>query len=349
MIYICIPAYNEARTIGVVLWKIRQVMAEFRRDYQILVLDDASTDDTHQVVTPYTRVLPLTVIRHEERRGYAASLEELFQEAVRRSNYPRRDLIVTIQADFTEDPDQIPALVKRIEAGADVVIGALKLEPRKSPRSVRWGRKLLLYLLRRMDWPEGISDPLSGFRAYRLITIRRALEAQNGQPLLTRQGWAANVEILRAVVPHARRLDETTVPVRYDRRSRGTRFRLWETFKEILSLTRAKQLPPPSATPPQESARSQEPKPRPRPHRRRSRPPAQASAAATATQSQAAQQNQAASPQGEKTPAAGSPAPAQQPASRSRNHRRPAPRRSSRPRGPAKSGGELENEAVGQP
>ena len=43
MIYICIPAYNEADTVGVLLWKIRRVMENFPRDYELLVLDDAST------------------------------------------------------------------------------------------------------------------------------------------------------------------------------------------------------------------------------------------------------------------------------------------------------------------
>jgi cellulose synthase/poly-beta-1,6-N-acetylglucosamine synthase-like glycosyltransferase len=46
VIYFCIPAHNEEQTVGVVLWKIRQVMLDFPRDYQILVADDASTDST---------------------------------------------------------------------------------------------------------------------------------------------------------------------------------------------------------------------------------------------------------------------------------------------------------------
>lgn len=124
MIYICIPAYNEERTIGVLLWKIRQVMTDFPRDYQILVVDDASTDATPEVLEPYTRILPLTVHRNAERQGYAASLERLIREAVQRSEYPKRDAIITLQGDFTEEPDEIPALIKRIEGGADVVNGA---------------------------------------------------------------------------------------------------------------------------------------------------------------------------------------------------------------------------------
>src|SRR5690606_17016401 len=190
VVYICIPAYNEARTIGVLLWKIRQVMAEFNRDYQLLVVDDASTDATPSVLEPYQRVLPLTVIRHAERRGYAASLEELLREAVRRSSYPRRDVIVTLQADFTEEPAEIPSFVKRIEGGADVVSSAARFEDSKAPRVVHWARRVLGFLVRRLRMPGTESDPFSGFRAYRVVCVKKALEGRGGAPILMRQGWA---------------------------------------------------------------------------------------------------------------------------------------------------------------
>ena len=59
MIYICIPSYNEAPTIGLLLWKIRQVFAGFPREYHLLVLDDGSSDSTAEVLERYTRVLRL--------------------------------------------------------------------------------------------------------------------------------------------------------------------------------------------------------------------------------------------------------------------------------------------------
>jgi len=77
MLYLCIPAYNEGPTVGLVLWNIHKVFSEFSREYEIIVVDDASDDSTTETLATYGRLLPLTVIRHEERQGYAASLDAL--------------------------------------------------------------------------------------------------------------------------------------------------------------------------------------------------------------------------------------------------------------------------------
>ena len=79
MIYVCVPVHNEARTAGLVLWKVRQVFTAFAREYQILACDDASTDGTADVLATYARVLPLEIVTHRQRQGYARSLEELLR------------------------------------------------------------------------------------------------------------------------------------------------------------------------------------------------------------------------------------------------------------------------------
>lgn len=214
-------------------------MSDFGRDYHILFLDDASTDRTLQVVEPYARVLPLEILRHKGyRHGYGPSLEELLREVVRRCDYPRRDVIVTIQADFTEDPEAIPPLVKRIEGGADLVVAARPSDGEVGPKAIRWLKKGLPWLERRYDFPDEISDPISSFRAYRVSVVKKALHARNGGPLLHRDGWGANVELLLVTAPHARRLEETTAAAHYDRRTRSSRLSLWQAARDFLGLLR---------------------------------------------------------------------------------------------------------------
>lgn len=241
------PAFDEAETVGVVLWKIRKVMEDFPRDYELMVLDDGSSDGTADVLAPYARVLPLTILRNQSRAGYAPSLERLIREAVGRASHPRRDVVVTLQADFTEAPEDIPSLVKLIEGGADVVEAAVTDPGASAPRAARWTRKGLPWLFRSMRLPEGARDPLSGFRAYRVSVLKRALAERNGDPLLSTEGWAANIELLLAVAPHARRTEVTEVSARPDRRRRETRFKPWTTVVDVWNLSRAvRRIPAPA-------------------------------------------------------------------------------------------------------
>src|SRR2546428_10230065 len=85
MIYVCVPVHKEAKTAGLVLWKVRQVFSAFPREYQLLVLDDASTDGTAQLLASYAKVLPMTTITHRQRQGYARSLEELLRLSPQRT------------------------------------------------------------------------------------------------------------------------------------------------------------------------------------------------------------------------------------------------------------------------
>jgi glycosyltransferase involved in cell wall biosynthesis len=231
MIYVCIPSYNEAPTIGLLLWKVRQVFAGFPREYQLLVLDDASNDTTAEVLERYTRVLPLTVNRHQERQGYAASVEELLRDAVERTDRPKRDAAVLMHADFTHGPNFIPDLVRRIESGADVVIAQSRLagEPSRTRRLVR---RLAPVLLRGVVSVPGVSDVVSGFSIFRLVTLRNAFRGQPA-PLLTTQGWAANAELYDRAARHARRVETITAIERNDLRQRPSRHNSWDAAMTI--------------------------------------------------------------------------------------------------------------------
>lgn len=237
MIYVCIPAHNEAATVGVLLWKLRRVLGEFGRDYKILVCDDASTDDTADVLSRYRRSLPLTVIRSEERIGYGRSVERLLREVAEVAPYPKRDCAVVLQGDFTERPEDVVSLVKVLEGGADIVAGSITLsaDPRV-PRPLRLARRFARLALGRTWRKAPVSDPVSGLRAYRVIVLRKAFRDRPDEPLVHAEGWAANVELLRALAPHARRISEAPQELRYDLQVRPSRFHAWRTLRALLPL-----------------------------------------------------------------------------------------------------------------
>jgi glycosyltransferase involved in cell wall biosynthesis len=259
MIYICVPSYNEAPTIGLLLWKVRQVFAGFPREYQLLVLDDGSQDGTAEVLERYTRVLPLTVVRHQDRRGYAAAVEDLLRLAVERTDRPKRDAAVLMHADFAHGPNFIPDLVRRIESGADIVIAQSKLEG-ESSRSRRLVRRLAPVLLRGVVSVPGVSDVVSGFAIFRLVTLRNAFRSQP-PPLLTTQGWAANAELYDRAARHARRVETIAAVERCDLRQRPSRLSSWDAALTVWRSRRPlRQLPAvlPGATTARDGSRQAE-------------------------------------------------------------------------------------------
>src|SRR5256712_10383943 len=233
MIYVCVPVHNEARTAGLVLWKVRQVFTAFPREYELLVLDDASTDDTREVLASYAKVLPMTIVTHRERRGYARSLEELLRLALQRTDRPKRDCAITLHADFVHAPETMEEMVKRLESGADLVVAEQYGARGNRPWPQRWARQRVPRLVRVGG---GVEDSISGVTALRLIVLRQATRAGEA-PLLTTEGWAANAELLARLGAHARRIEVVSSAARYDLKQRPSRSNPWQ---ELLAAWRSR-------------------------------------------------------------------------------------------------------------
>lgn len=238
VLYFCVPAHNEAPTVGLLLWRLRTVFQEHPREYEVLVYDDGSTDSTAERLAPYARVMPLTVLGGG-RVGYAAAVDALCREASRRTRYPRRDAVVLLQADFTDQPEHLPELVKRFDGGADVVIGERPADTAAVPAPVRTLRRLAPWVVRPFVHVDGVRDPFGTLRLLRVSVIRDLLKERGDAPIVEGEGWSANVDLLLRAAPHARRVETLELPPRYDVRERPSRIRPWADAMSLLRYARA--------------------------------------------------------------------------------------------------------------
>ena len=234
MIYVCVPVHNEVSTVGLVLWKVRQVFTAFQREYQIIACDDASSDGSGDVLASYARVLPLTIVKHRSRQGYARSLEELLRLALQRTDRPKRDCAITLHADFVHPPETMEEMVKRLESGADLVVAEQNGRGARSWPE-RWVRHWAPRLLR---VGSGVKDSISGFTALRLIVLRQASKG-SAEPLLTAEGWSANAELVARLAAHARRLETVPMAARYDLKRRPSRT---TPLQQLLAVWRSRGL-----------------------------------------------------------------------------------------------------------
>jgi glycosyltransferase involved in cell wall biosynthesis len=224
VLHICIPAFNEAQTIGVLLWRIRTVFQSYSREYEVVVYNDGSTDATADVIEPYAKVLPLMVLGGPAHRGYAAALDALCRAVSSRTRYPRRDAMIVMQGDFTDQPEYLPELVKRFEGGADVIVAERPLRSMQPPPA-RLLRRVAPWVTRPFVSVPGIEDPFGSYRLYRITVVRDLLKEAGDAPVVASEGWAANVEMLVKAARFARRMETVPVDPRYDLRERPTRVR----------------------------------------------------------------------------------------------------------------------------
>ena len=243
MLYICIPSFDEAPTVGVLLWKIRKVFQEFSREYEILVFNDGSTDSTAETLQPYTDVLPLTIMGEREHVGYARALDALCREVSRRTRYPRRDGLIVMQADFTDQPEHLPELIKRFEGGADLVVAERPpASPSDAPpKPVRWMRRVAPWLLRPFLSVPGISDPFGTFRLYRITLLRDLIRHAGDEPIVQGTVWAANVDLLVRTAAFARRIETVALQPRYDLRPRASRIHPWTDAVDLFRFGRTQR------------------------------------------------------------------------------------------------------------
>jgi glycosyltransferase involved in cell wall biosynthesis len=237
LLYICIPAYNESPTVGLLLWRLRSVMQEFAREYEILVYNDGSTDATAETLESYIEVLPLTVLGGGKHFGYARALDALVRAVSKRTRYPRRDGLLTMQADFTDRPEDLPELIKRFEGGADVVVGERQLTP-SWPSPARMLRRVAPLVTRPfVNLPE-VKDPFGTLRVYRISVLRDLLKDSGDQPIVRSDGWSANVELLVRSRRFARRIESMSFSPRYELRPRPSRVRPWHGALALLRSAR---------------------------------------------------------------------------------------------------------------
>jgi glycosyltransferase involved in cell wall biosynthesis len=227
VLHICIPVHNEASTIGLVLWRLRKVLQDGSREFAVLVYDDGSTDATAETLAPYKDVLPLTVLGGRERVGYARAVDALCRAVSAQTRYPRRDAIILMQGDFTDQPEHIPELMKRFDGGADLVLAARSATVADAPTPIRRLRWLSSWMARPFLTVPADADPFATMRLYRVGLVRDLIKAAGTQPITSGDVWAANAELLLRALPLSRRTESLPAPQRYDMRLRDSRVRPW--------------------------------------------------------------------------------------------------------------------------
>ena len=161
---VIVPVYNEAATLKPVLDKIRQYHSG-----EIVTIDDGSVDRSPEILDSYEGV---TVIRHDENRGYGATLISGFSYVVKN----RFDRVVTIDCDEQHEPALIPQMFDRLKEGVDVLSGSRYLSTGDSEDTAPADRRRVNVMVTKLinDLLElSLTDAFCGFKSYRVEALEK--------------------------------------------------------------------------------------------------------------------------------------------------------------------------------
>jgi glycosyltransferase involved in cell wall biosynthesis len=117
MLSLVVPIHNEEHSILPLYDRLTAVLAQVARPYEILFVDDASTDRSHELLAHLVETdHRLKVIRLRRNFGQTAALSAGFHEA-------KGDVIIAMDGDLQHAPEDIPALLKPLEEGFDIASG----------------------------------------------------------------------------------------------------------------------------------------------------------------------------------------------------------------------------------
>lgn len=227
MIYLLLPAYNEALTLPSLLEKVFAVPLELR----VIVVDDGSRDATAAVVDRYPQV---RLIRHDHNRGLGEAFRTLFRTAL--SEAKPDDLVVTMDADDTMCPDLIVTMLAEVNKGSDVVIASRFANGREVgvPPLRRLLSRLARFSLGLLFAVPNVRDYTCGYRMYRVSLLQQLARAQ--PDFFEASGFTATVELLLNLSLLRPTISEVPLVLRYDRKLGGSKMRVAATLYQYLLL-----------------------------------------------------------------------------------------------------------------
>jgi dolichol-phosphate mannosyltransferase len=215
---VVIPAYNEQENIEVLLQRVEAAMTQTGKPFEVIVVDDGSTDDTPRQLEVGLRQYPwLRVLRLRENCGQSAAFDAGFSAA-------RGEVIATLDADLQNDPQEIQRLLPMLD-GFDMITGWRK------DRQDSWFRRRQTRIANRIrNWisDETIEDSASSLKLYKRHCLEGLWMYRGMHRFFPTLVKLRGYSVLETPVKHGPRHAGTA---KY-----GLRNRAWSSFLDLLAV-----------------------------------------------------------------------------------------------------------------
>lgn len=215
---VIIPLLNEEEVLPILIAELRQALAAIPQRYEVILIDDGSTDGTPRELARIAEEWPeCRVMRFPKNRGQAAALLAGMRAA-------RGELLATMDGDGQNDPADIPRLLGSLD-GADMVAGVRR---RRRDSLLRRLMSRVANRVRRWFLQDGVSDTGCGLKVFRRDVVEAFIPIRTLYSFMPALAAAAGFRIAELPVNHRARLG--------GRSSYGLGVMLWRPFIDMLGI-----------------------------------------------------------------------------------------------------------------
>lgn len=228
---IILPTYCEAASVE----KIIQDIADLDLNTSVLVIDDSSPDLTADIVRKLQEKCEnILLLVRPRKSGLGTAITDGFRVFLSLKNMPK--CIVTMDADYSHNPKEIPNLIQPLREGYDLIIGS---RYRRGGYAKDWNLSRIAIskianLITRVRIDAGVSDYTSGMRCYSTELVKSIIDDLHSRT------YEIQIETIRQAHTRKRRIRE--VPITFVNRKKGksklTMTEIGDFLSYILSLKR---------------------------------------------------------------------------------------------------------------
>jgi len=230
-ISVVIPAFNEERRITPTLDKLIAFFFTKHCKYEIIVVDDGSTDKTSEIVQSFSSNNPsVKLIRFSNNNGKGFAVKAGMLSAT-------GDLLMFMDADGAAEISDIEKLVNAIQSGADIAIGSRAIKDKNINISTKFLRAFLrkvLNLIVRLFLFKDIYDTQCGFKMFTKEAAKFLFERQQ------LSGYGFDMELLFLANRKGFKIKE--VPISWRAVPKGKLNPFWDSFRILADIIRIKKL-----------------------------------------------------------------------------------------------------------
>jgi dolichol-phosphate mannosyltransferase len=204
------PTYCEAENIDGLI----QTIEGLNLNSVLLVIDDSSPDETQSIVEKLNEKYGnIILLKRPRKMGLGTAIRDGFELLLSQPTPPK--YIITMDADYSHSPEDIPRLLSFAEKGYDLVVGSRYCEG-GAAKGWTLTRRIISVVANRMAGsliPVGVNDFTSGFRCYSQRCVQQVL------PKLHSQTYEIQIETIRQAKLHNLKVGET--PITFENRKKG--------------------------------------------------------------------------------------------------------------------------------